>query len=139
MPLTQPSDIQRVLQTAKTIAVVGYSDRPSRPSHNIANMLKRVGYEVYLVNPTLNSTPEQPIYASVADIPVKIDIVDIFRRPEAIPPVVDDAIAAKAKVIWMQLGISNDEAAQKAESAGLEVIQNRCIKVDYWNLMDGAG
>src|SRR4051794_27276642 len=82
MPLTDPKDLQRVLQDARTIAVVGYSDNPSRASNDIARMLKRVGYDVYLVNPTLDSTPEQTIYARVADIPTKIDIVDIFRRPE---------------------------------------------------------
>src|SRR5689334_6947465 len=104
MPLTQAQDLQRVLRDSKTIAVVGYSDRPGRPSNQIAQMLQRVGYQVYLVNPTLESksTPEQPIYAKVADIPAQIDIVDIFRRPEFIPPVVEDAINAHAKVIWMQ-------------------------------------
>ncbi len=139
MPLHNAQDVQRVLEQATTIAVVGYSDNPGRASNDIAHMLKSVGYEVYLVNPTLTSTPERTVYPRVQDIPVQIDIVDIFRRPEFIPDVVEDAIAAHAKMIWMQLGITNDDAARRAESAGLEVVMDRCIKVEYWRLVDGLG
>lgn len=138
MPLENALDVKRVLEAAKTIAVVGYSDNPARASNDIAHMLKQVGYEVYLVNPTLDSTPDQPIYPSVQAIPVKIDIVDIFRRPEFVPEVVEDAIQAGAKVIWMQLGIVNDDAARRAEEAGLEVIMDRCIKVEYRRLVTRA-
>src|SRR4051812_6438929 len=132
MPLTQDAEIRRVLEEAKTIAVVGYSTRPMRPSHEIAHMLKAVGYDVYLVNPTVASTSEEVIYPQLADVPVPIDIVDVFRRADAVPDVVEAAIAAKAKLVWMQLGIINEAAAQRAEEAGLKVIMDRCIKIDYW-------
>jgi len=135
MPLTQDSEIKQLLEGTRTIAVVGYSNRPNRPSNTVARALQEAGYSVYLVNPTIQSDTEK-IYASVAEIPVKIDVVDIFRRAEDVPPVVDDAIAAGAKAVWMQSGIRNDEAAAKAEQAGLQVVQDRCLKVDFRRLRD---
>jgi uncharacterized protein len=136
MPLTSQEDIRRLLEQAKTIAVVGYSNKPDRPSYQIAEALKSFGYQVYAVNPTLQSrsTPEQPIYASLADVPVKIDIVDIFRRSDAVAPAVEDAIGVGAKAVWMQLGIVNEEAAARAEAAGLSVVMDRCIKVEHRRL-----
>lgn len=135
MPLTQDSEIKQLLEGTYTIAVVGYSDKPSRPSNYVAKALQEAGYRVYLVNPTIQSETEK-IYSSLAEIPVKIDLVDIFRRPADVPPVVDDAIAVGAKAVWMQLGIRNDEAAVKAEKAGLQVVQDRCLKVDDRRLRD---
>lgn len=123
-----------LLESTKTIAVVGYSDSPTKASHSIAHSLKRAGYDVYFVNPTLESNDQRTVYPSVADIPKQIDVVDIFRRPENVPPVVEDAIKAGAKAIWMQLGIVNEEAAQRAESAHLSVVMNRCLIVEHRRL-----
>src|SRR5439155_21164628 len=104
---------------------------PNRPRYRVAQMLQSVGYDVYFLNPTLPSSPASRIYARMADIPVPIDVVDIFRRPEFVPAVVEDAIAVGAKVVWMQIRIFNDEAAQRAEEAGLKVIMGRCMKLEY--------
>ncbi|MCC7446797.1 MAG: CoA-binding protein [Anaerolineae bacterium] len=135
MPVIRDEDIRRILEQSKTIAVVGYSNKPDRASNEVAHALECFGYEIYPVNPTLNSTPERRIYASLADVPVPIDIVDVFRRAEDVPPVVEAAIAVKAKVVWMQLGIVNEEAARRAEEAGLIVVMDRCLKVDHMQLM----
>jgi uncharacterized protein len=135
MPLTRDSEIRQVLEQARTIAVVGYSHNPSRASNGITKALKSFGYEVYPVNPTQQSTPEQQVYASLSEIPVPIDIVDIFRRPEFVPDVVEATIAVRAKVVWMQLGIVNEQAARRAEEAGLKVVMDHCIKVEYYRLM----
>ena len=131
MPLRRPDEIEAVLEESKTIAVVGYSNDPNRPSYLVAHTLKSFGYDVYFVNPTLPSSPDSRIYARLADIPVPIDIVDIFRRPEFVPAVVEDAIAVGAKVVWMQIRIFNEEAAKRAEEAGLKVVMGRCLKLEY--------
>ena len=135
MPLSTDTDIHQLLAQSKTIAVIGYSDKPDRPSHNITQALKRFGYDVYPVNPTLASTPEQPIYATLSQIPARIDIVDVFRRADALPEVVAEAIKVGAKAIWMQQDIVNEEAARTAEAAGLKVVMDRCIKVEHRRLM----
>jgi uncharacterized protein len=134
MPLSNDAEIRQLLEQAHIIAVVGYSNRPYRPSNSIARRLKAYGYDVYPVNPTMQSTPDDPIYARLADIPVPIDIVDIFRRSEFVPEVVEAAIAVKARAIWMQLGIVNEEAARRAEEAGLMVVMDRCITIEYARL-----
>ncbi|MBX3065712.1 MAG: CoA-binding protein [Anaerolineae bacterium] len=134
MPLTSDQDLRILLQNTATIAVVGYSDNPMKASHSVALSLKRAGYDVYFVNPTLESNDQRVVYPSVAAIPVPIDVVDIFRRPENVPPVVEDAIQAGAKAIWMQLGIVNEEAAQRAETANLTVVMNRCLIVEHRRL-----
>jgi uncharacterized protein len=131
MPLTSNEDIKALLERSKTIAVVGFSNDPTRPSYEIAMALKDFGYEVYPVNPTLASTETLKVYASLDDIPVAIDIVDIFRRAEAVPEVVEAAIKIGAKAIWMQLGIVNEAAAASAEAAGLTAVMDRCIKVEH--------
>ena len=120
-----------LLRDAKTIAVVGVSSRPDRPSNEVARYLIDAGYTVYLVNPTESEIFGQPVYASVRDLPETIDIVDIFRRPADVPPVVEDAIAAGARTVWMQLGIVNEEAASRARGAGLEVVMDRCTKIEH--------
>lgn len=135
MPLTEDRDIKRLLEQAKTVAVVGYSNKPNRPSRDVAEALKQAGYTVYPVNPTLQSTDEERIYAGLADIPVPIDVVDIFRRPEDVPEVVEAAIAVGAKAVWMQLGIVNEAAARRAEEAGLTVVMDRCMKVERRRLL----
>lgn len=123
-----------IIRDARTIAVVGVSARPGRPSHDVARYLIDHGYEVYLVNPTETEIFGMPVYASVRDLPKPVDIVDIFRRPGDVPPVVDDAIAAGAKVVWMQLEIVNEEAAATARAAGLEVVMDRCTEIEHQRL-----
>ncbi|MBU1709384.1 MAG: CoA-binding protein [Proteobacteria bacterium] len=127
-------EIRSILKKYKTIAVVGLSPKITRPSNQVADYLIRAGYEVIPVNPGQNEILGRTCYPDLLSIPESVDLVDIFRKPEDVPAVVDEAIAIGAKVIWMQLGIINDEAAKKATAAGLTVIMDRCIKVDHQNL-----
>ena len=130
-------EIRDLLHRARTVAVVGLSDRPYRTSHAIAGALQGFGFEIFPVNPNLNGPVlgEEP-YESVEDIPTPVDIVDVFRRSEKVMPVAEDAVAADAKVLWMQSGVINEEAAAYAKEHGLTVIMNRCIKVDYATLVE---
>lgn len=124
-------EIAAILRAAKTIAVIGFSPKPDRPSHNIFFYLKDQGYAVYPVNPGLSEFEGEKVYKSLSDVPVPVDIVDIFRQPEAVGEIVEEAIAKKAKVIWMQSGIVNNEAAARAQKAGLGVVMNKCIQVEH--------
>lgn len=126
------TQMKELLTAARTIAVVGLSDKPDRASYGVAAYLQRAGYRIIPVNPVLKGPVlgEQPV-ASLSDITEPIDIVDIFRRSEDVPPVVDEAIAVGAKAVWLQLGIVNDAAAAAAEAAGLAVVQDKCIKVEH--------
>jgi predicted CoA-binding protein len=135
MRLTTDEEIRQLLQEAQHVAVVGWSPKPDRPSHEVAAYLKAHGYTVYLVNPTAPSAPEQPVFTDLTAIQVPIDIVDVFRRPEDVPEVVEAAIAVGAKAIWIQLGIVNEEAAQRASAAGLKVVMDRCMKLEHERLM----
>jgi len=135
MPLTQDSEIKQLLENTKTVAVVGYSNKPDRPSNDIAHTLKKRGFEIYLVNPILADTKDEKIYASLADIPVPVDVVDVFRKPEDVPQVVEEAIAIGAKAVWMQLGIVNEEAAKRAEDAGFKVVMDHCMKEESGRLL----
>lgn len=123
-----------LMRDAKTIAVVGVSSRPERDSHDVARYLLEHGYTVYMVNPTEQEVLGRPVYASVSELPEAVDIVDIFRRPEHVGPIVADAIAAGAKAVWMQLGIVNEAAAAEARAAGLEVVMDRCTKIEHRRL-----
>ncbi len=125
------SEIDALLSSAKTIAVVGISPKEDRPSHWIAAYLMEHGYKVFGVNPGLSELFGQRVYKSLADVPEPIDIVDIFRPSDAVPEIVDQAIAVKAKSIWMQQGIVNNAAADKAKAAGLQVIMNKCIYTEH--------
>lgn len=125
--------IEKILDY-KTVAVVGISDNPERPSHYVASFLDAHGYDIIPVNPNLKEWERKKCYPDLFSIPVKVDVVDIFRRSEAVPPVVDEAISIKAKAVWMQEGIINEEAAQKARDAGIEVVMDRCIKKEYVRL-----
>lgn len=127
------STIEKILNY-KNIAVVGISDDPGRPSYDIASFLDEHGYNVIPVNPKLAEWKGKKCYPDLKSIPVKVDVVDIFRRPEAVPPIVDEAIAVKARAVWMQTGIVNEEAAAKARAAGLDVIMDRCIRTEYLRL-----
>jgi predicted CoA-binding protein len=120
-------EIAEILRTAKTIAVIGASLKPERPAHWISVYLKEQGYQVIPVNPGHAEILGDKCYKSLSEIPEPIDIVDIFRKTNAVPAIVDEAIAKKAKVIWMQQGIVHNAAAAKAKAAGLQVIQNKCI------------
>lgn len=123
-----------VLAQTKVIAVVGHSDKPHRTSYQIAQFLRNVGYQVYPINPTVNEIDGQPSYASLKEVPESIDLVNIFRRSEYLPEIVDEAIAIGTKTIWAQLGISESASAQKAMKAGLNVVMDACIKVEYLRL-----
>lgn len=124
-------EIEAILKSAKTIAVVGLSPKEDRPSHTIALYLKKQGYRVIGVNPGHSEIFGEKVYKSVGEIPENIDIVDIFLRPENIPPVVEEAINKKAKTVWMQLGIVNNAAADRAREAGLKVVMNKCIYIEH--------
>jgi uncharacterized protein len=132
-------EIRDLLHRARTVAVVGLSDRPYRTSHVIAGALQGFGFEIFPVNPNLRSPVlgEKP-YESVADIPTPVDIVDVFRRSEKVMPVAEDAVAAGVKVLWMQSGVINEEAAAYATEHGITVVMDRCIKVDYATLVGGV-
>ena len=125
------SDIKDILDKAKTIAVVGLSDQSDRTSYIVSRYMQDRGYKIIPVNPTIKESLGEKAYSSLLDVPEKGDIVNVFRRSEDVPPVADEAIAIKAGVIWMQEGIVNEEAAKKAESAGLTVIMDRCIMVEH--------
>ncbi len=118
----------------KNIAVVGISDNPERPSYDVASFLEKHGYNIIPVNPSLAEWKGKKSYPDLKSTPEKVDVVDIFRRPEAVPPIVDEAIAIKPKAVWMQLGIVNEEAAAKARAAGIEVVMDKCMKIEYNNL-----
>lgn len=125
-----------LLHGARNIAVVGLSEKPYRTSHMVARALQSFGYRIFPVNPTLEGPVlgEQP-YSSVAGIEDQIDIVNVFRRSETVMPVAEDAVAAGAHALWMQLGVINREARDHAAGHGLTVIMDRCIKVDYASLI----
>ncbi len=131
-----PSDerMRQVLEDAKRIAVVGLSNKPERDSYRVAQYLQEQGYEIIPVNPMVDEVLGQKAVASLKEIEGEVDIVDVFRRSEEIPGVVDDAIAIGAKAIWLQLGVIHEEAAQKAVDQGLDVIMDRCIKVEHARL-----
>ena len=127
--------IRKILRESKTIAVVGLSPKPNRPSHQVACYLMEVGYTIIPVNSGQDAILGRTCYPNLRAIPTPVDMVDIFRRQEAVLPIVEDAISIGAQFIWMQEGIVNKEAAAKAESAGLTVIMNRCTKIDHMNLL----
>ena len=129
-------EIRGLLEASRTVAVVGLSDRPYRTSHAIAQALEGFGFEIFPVNPNLSGPVlgEEP-YSTVEEIGHPVDIVDVFRRSERVMPVAKDAVAAGAKVLWMQSGVINDEAAAYAKEHGLIVVMDRCIKVDYATLV----
>ena len=127
-----PEEIRSLLSGARTVAVVGLSDRPHRTSHAIARALQGFGFRIFPVNPNLDGPVlgEAP-YSVVREIPDSVDVVDVFRRGETVFPVAEDAVAAGAKVLWMQSGVVNEPAAVYAREHGLTVVMDRCIKVDY--------
>jgi uncharacterized protein len=131
VPDASPSERLDIIRNARSIALVGVSANPIRSSNFVAAYLVRTPMVTYPVNPAYDEVLGVKCYPSLADLPEVPDVVDIFRRPEAIPGVVDEAIAVGAKVVWFQLGLRHDEAAQKALDAGLQVVQDRCLKIEH--------
>jgi hypothetical protein len=127
-------EIGEILATTKTIAVVGLSDNPNRPSYHVAAYLQTHGYRIIPVNPFVNEVLGERSYAGLRDIPVPVDLVDIFRKSELVPPVVEDAIAIHAKAIWMQEGVVHEEASAQARAAGLKVVMDRCVLKEHVRL-----
>jgi uncharacterized protein len=135
-----PSDgVRHILERYRRLAVVGLSPRPERPSHRAMVHMVAHGYEVTPVNPTCDDVLGSLCVASLEEAAARgpLEIVDIFRRPEDVPPIVDAAIALDAKVVWMQLGISEPESAERAREAGLEVVEDRCIKMEHCRFFGG--
>jgi predicted CoA-binding protein len=125
-------DVKSLLTSAKNVAIVGISNKPDRASYQVAQWLQENShFNLYFVNPVIDEVLGVKTYPSLADIPEKIDIVDVFRKAEDCPPVLEKAIAIGAKSIWLQLGIRNEDVAEKGDASGLQVVMDRCIKVDY--------
>ena len=135
MVINDTENLHRMLKEARVIAVVGHSDKPFRTSYQIAQYLRNAGYKVYPVNPEIKEIDGEKSYASLAEVPEEIDIVDVFRRPEYLEGVVDQAAKVGAKAVWAQLGVHDAEAAKKAEEEGLDMVMDRCIKIDHRRLI----
>src|SRR5437867_5907830 len=123
--------ILELLRNYKTIAVVGLSSNPMRPSHGVTEYMQSAGYRIIPVNPNETEVLGEKSYARLEDVPEGIDVVDIFRRAEFVPPVVESAIHVGAKVVWMQLGIENEDAAEQARAAGLFVVEDACMLIEH--------
>jgi len=136
MPLTRDDDIAELLASARTIAMVGASDRPSRPSYGVMRFLQDHGYRVLPVNPQITGEHVlgEFVWRDLSQIGLAIDIVDIFRRPDAAGDAVDQAIVVGAKAVWMQIGVIDEAAAARAEAAGLKVVMDRCPKIEIARL-----
>lgn len=136
MPTTNATaaEIADILRTCRTIAVVGLSDKPERDSYHVAAYLQQQGYRIIPVNPAAEQVLGEKSYARLQDMPEKIDLVDVFRKPDAVPELVDAAIAIGAKVVWLQEGIVHNAAAEKARTAGLQVVQNKCILKEHYKV-----
>ncbi len=128
------ANIADILKSAHTIAVVGISSNPMRPSNGVANYLKRAGYRIIPVNPNETEVLGEKCYARLEDIPEKIDLVDIFRRSEYVPEIVESAIRVGARTVWMQEGVIHEAAAERARQAGLDVVMDRCTLKEYGKL-----
>jgi uncharacterized protein len=133
------SKLRRILRDNRTVAVVGLSANWYRPSYFAAKYLQEHGYRIVPVNPMYDTVLGERCYKCLAEIPEKVDIVDCFRKSEEIPPLADEAIAIGARVLWMQLGVTSAEARRKAEAAGLEVVEDRCMKIEHGRLFGGLG
>lgn len=131
--------IKELLSDSKTIAVVGLSDKPDRVSYSVSEAMQKKGYRIIPVNPMVTgSILGEKCYATLTDIPDKVDIVNVFRRSEQVVPVAEEAVSIGARAIWLQLGVYNEEAAAIAKAGGLEVIMDRCIKVEDSILLPGG-
>lgn len=136
--LERAAERLELMQRTRTVAIVGISANPSRASHFVATYLAgKTNWTVYYVNPRETEVLGQPVYPSLADLPERADLVDVFRRADDLPAVVDDAIAAGAGAVWFQLGLRHDGAAAAADEAGLDVVQNRCLKIEHARFAGG--
>jgi uncharacterized protein len=126
-----PDEVREILKATKVIAVVGLSDKPDRPSYGVAAYLQRQGYRIIPVNPAVSEVLGEKAYASLKDVPGKVDMVDVFRKPDALPGIVEEAIAIGAKSVWMQEGVVNNAAAERARAAGLKVVMDRCVLKEH--------
>lgn len=130
------SEVKELLERSKNVAIVGISDKEDRASYQVARWLQTHShFTLFFVNPVIDEVLGQKTYASLADISEQIDIVDVFRKSEDCPAVLDAAIAVGARSIWLQLGISNSEVAERGAAAGMQVVMDRCIKIDYADLI----
>jgi predicted CoA-binding protein len=132
------AEIADILRQSRTVAVVGLSDKLERDSYHVAAYLQKHGYRVIPVNPAVSQVLGEKSYARLEDVPEKIDVVDVFRKPDAVPVIVDAAIAVGAKVVWLQEGIVHNAAAEKARAAGLRVVQSRCMAKEHHKLMSSG-
>jgi predicted CoA-binding protein len=129
-------DIERILRATDTVAIVGASANPARASHEVWTYLKsRSDFTLYLVNPTISDIEGTPVFPSLADLPVVPDLVDVFRRHEYLPSALDDTIAVGAKTLWLQSGLWHEQVARDGEAAGLQVVMDRCLKVEHARLL----
>ncbi len=126
-----PDQITDILKNAKTVAVIGLSGDPTRPSFGVSEYMQSRGYRIIPVHPTAETVLGEKVYRSLRDIPDKIDIVDVFRRPDAVPAIVDDVIELKLPVLWLQETVVHEEAAEKARRAGVKVVMDRCILKEH--------
>ncbi len=122
---------QEILESCHIVAIVGISSDDDRPSHHVGSYLQMLGYRIVPVNPQEKMILGETCYPNLSSIPEKVEVVDVFRRAESVPPIVDEAIKIGAKAVWMQEGVINDEAAQKAARAGLKVVQNKCMRKEH--------
>jgi uncharacterized protein len=129
--------LRRILRESRVLAVVGLSAHWHRPSHFAAKYMIEHGYRVIPVNPQYKEVLGQKCYATLREIPEKVDLVDVFRKSSEVLPIAEDAIAIGAKVLWLQLGVKNDEAAERARAAGLDVVMDRCVKIEHGRLFGG--
>lgn len=139
MPITDTDDIKKIYAETKTIAVVGASSDESKPSHRIPRYLQGQGYRIIPVSPKGGECLGEHVYSSLSEVDVPIDVVDVFRPSEEVPGIARDAVAKGAKVLWMQSGIASDEATEIAESAGLQVVEDRCMGATHRQLGLGPG
>lgn len=129
-------DLEQILRDTRTVAIVGASPNSNRASHDIWTYLKSASdYKLYLVNPTVNEIEGTPVYPSLADLPVVPDLVNVFRRREHLPEVLADTVTVGAKVLWLQLGLWDEQVARDGAAAGLQIVMDRCIKVDHARLL----
>lgn len=135
VPELSDAEVRTALHRSKTVAIVGLSNRSTRPSYGVARYLQEHGYRIVPVNPYADQILGEQAYPNLLAVPFEVDIVDVFRRPQSVAPHVEEAIQKGAKLIWLQLGIRNDEAVQKAHEAGLAVVQDRCIKIEHMRLV----
>src|SRR5512142_1458294 len=134
MTIEDDVELRNILSSVRTVATVGVSSNPEKPSYGIFQYLAEAGYRMIPVNPTIPEVLGRPSYPNLRSIPEKIDVVQVFRKPEDVPSVVEDAIQVGAKVVWMQEGVVNEQAAARAEQAGLKVVMNRCMMKTHQRL-----